>query len=84
MVEEIKVDSIEENNSSIVEGSQVRSFHDNLRWCRYEHDSNNSNLKLSHSDSEVNQNKISERLCSITRYAPKLEDYIYATSKAAR
>ena len=84
LVEEVKVDSIEDNNSSMVEGSQVRIVHDSLRWFRYEHDNNNSKLKLTQSDAESYQNKISERLSSITRYAPRLKDYIFANSKVVR
>ena len=82
MADEMKVDSIEDNNSSIIEGSQVNNVNKKRRW--YRHETNKENVDFGQQEPESNENKISYKLSSIKNYAPNIKDYVYTVSKTVR
>ena len=78
----MKVDSIEDNISSIFEGSQVKSNHSYQKW--YRSMTKKENIDFEHQESESNENAVHKKLSSIIRYSPKLKDFMYTISKVIR
>ena len=81
MADEMKVDSIEDNNSSTIENRQVNN---NKRPKWYRNETNKESIDFDQQEPESNENKISCKLSSMTSYSPKIKDYVYTVSKTIR
>ena len=81
-VNKIKVDSIEDNYSSMIEGSHVESNQKNNKW--YKNETSKENIDFSHHEPNSIQNKVLHKLSLIKKYTPGLKDYLYTISKTVR
>ena len=83
--DEIKIESAEDNNSSIIEDNEARKRYDKYKWYRTKTDSTQIQddfKKLQKED--LIRNKISNKLSSIVKFAPNSKDYLYIISKVIR
>ena len=85
IVENNRLESIEEDNSSMNKDVQPKSINNKHRWFRRDTDHGNiENNGFDQPNPDSNENKISQKLSLMARYAPNSKDYFYLISKMIR
>ena len=80
-----KLESIEEDNSSMNKDVQAKNFSSKHRWFRRDtNHENKENISFDQPEQDSNENKISQKLSLMARYDPKSKDYFYLISKMIR